>query len=166
MAEQTLKLTMAQLRAGVKLDTGSTYVIEVADGDQRICVADYTGQPLADMPYFLEISGSEPVQGVTDGDGWTETFDASSATSGRLVVGDQIYQLTFVDLVGSAPADVQSLLNGTGWEAGPLDGDIGQQTRSALVAFQRSSTLDCTGEADDATVAALRARMGLPGDAA
>jgi hypothetical protein len=165
MPEQKQRLTRSQLRAGVKLDAGFDHVIEVVDGNQRICIADHTGKALPNTPYCLEIGDETPQQGMTDAGGLTALFEAPSGTTGRLVVGDQMYRLTFAEEVGDAPTDVQSMLNGTGWQAGPLDGDIGEQTRTALRAFQRSANLERTGEADDDTVAALRSRMGLSGDA-
>ena len=151
----------ATVHAGKTTEVSMT-LNEAGSIRQRICVADHGGRPLANLPYCLELAGRATVHGTTNTNGWIEEFDATGVTSGRLVAGDEIYELKFVQAVGNAPTHIQSMLNGTGWAAGPLDGDIGQQTRSALYAFQRSANLDPNGEADDSTVAALRRRMELP----
>ena len=51
----------------------------------------------------------------------------------------------------------QSRLTAHGFPCGPIDGVIGSGTRAALRAFQATRALPITGQADDATVAALKA---------
>ncbi len=59
----------------------------------------------------------------------------------------------------------QSRLTAHGFPCGPIDGVIGSGTRAALRAFQATRALPITGQADDATVAALKAPSSrLPGD--
>ena len=52
---------------------------------------------------------------------------------------------------------IQRALNAAGYNAGPVDGQIGPRTRSALEAFQRSKRL-VVGEPDQATLEALGVR--------
>lgn len=51
---------------------------------------------------------------------------------------------------------LQSRLTAHGYPCGPIDGDIGDKSLAALRTFQRSRKLPVTGEADAATVEALR----------
>jgi len=62
---------------------------------------------------------------------------------------------------------LQTRLREHGYSPGPIDGAVGPKTRAALQAFQRGRGLAATGEADAATVTALRAApldavTGLP----
>lgn len=68
---------------------------------------------------------------------------------------------------GSAPApqydsatmrDVQAALNAKGYNAGPVDGQLGASTRDAIRRFQLASGLPQTGEPDRQTLAALGVR--------
>ncbi len=56
--------------------------------------------------------------------------------------------------------DAQRLLNGFGFDAGPVDGLYGPKTRAGLTAFQRAVGLPTTGRLDQATIAALRSYDG------
>lgn len=58
----------------------------------------------------------------------------------------------------AAPALVlraQQLLAGLGYDAGPADGDFGQQTREAIVAYQTDQGLEPTGAVDTRLIASL-----------
>jgi hypothetical protein len=132
-----------------------------AAASSRLQIADHLGNPRAGVAYRLELSTGEVLQGSTGRDGWTESIAGKKAASARLFVEDQVYAISFVDRVGSAAADVQSMLNTAGFDAGPLDGDVGPQTRAALAAYQRSTGLPITSKPDDATIAHLRERIGL-----
>lgn len=50
---------------------------------------------------------------------------------------------------------VQARLNSLGFKAGPVDGLMGKQTRTALVGFQQKHNLETNGKADQKTKAAL-----------
>lgn len=56
---------------------------------------------------------------------------------------------------------LQSRLTAHGYACGPIDGVLGNITIAALKAFQAGLGLDPTGQADAATVAALRVSSGL-----
>ncbi len=53
---------------------------------------------------------------------------------------------------------VQQTLNNMGYNAGPVDGQLGPTTRDALTRFQQAQNLPQTGEPDAKTLAAL----GIP----
>jgi phage tail tape-measure protein len=53
---------------------------------------------------------------------------------------------------------VQQTLNNMGYNAGPVDGQLGPNTRDALMRFQQAQGLPQTGEPDSQTLAAL----GIP----
>lgn len=57
---------------------------------------------------------------------------------------------------------LQSRLTAHGYACGPIDGDIGDLTLSAVRAFQVARGLPVTGEADAATVEALKRSAGNP----
>ena len=50
---------------------------------------------------------------------------------------------------------VQQALNDQGYNAGPVDGEMGPNTRDALLSFQQAQGLRQTGEPDSRTLAAL-----------
>ncbi len=126
----------------------------------RVRIADFQGRPLADVPYHLKPSRGPVREGRTDSEGWTRIFDPVGVTSALLTTGDQTYELQLKD---EAPSDstsaAQSLLNAGGFEAGPIDGELGAQTRAALVAFQRVAGLEVTGEPDHPTLMHLKTRL-------
>ena len=77
-------------------------------------------------------------------DAWTE----SSETTASVETFD----------VRRAVSDLQRLLNEHGYDAGPVDGVIGQKTRDAIIAFQRDEGLEPNGEVNQALIERL-----LPG---
>ncbi|WP_370125544.1 peptidoglycan-binding protein [Sinorhizobium fredii] len=52
-------------------------------------------------------------------------------------------------------AEVQRILNELGYSAGPVDGEMGSQTRRAIIDFQRNTGLRQTGRPDSALLGAL-----------
>lgn len=57
---------------------------------------------------------------------------------------------------------VQQALNDKGYDAGPVDGNWGSKTQSAVENFQQSQGMQATGQLDQQTLAAL----GISGGAA
>lgn len=53
----------------------------------------------------------------------------------------------------------QRLLRGLGYYNGPLDGDYGPRTRSAILAFEQSQGMDATGNVSPALLDRLRASI-------
>ncbi|MDE2999869.1 MAG: peptidoglycan-binding domain-containing protein [Gemmatimonadota bacterium] len=56
--------------------------------------------------------------------------------------------------------EVQTILNGLGYETGPVDGELNDATREALRKFQADAGLEATGELTMLTVIELRNRWG------
>ncbi len=56
---------------------------------------------------------------------------------------------------GDVIARVQTELQRLGYDPGPVDGDFGPGTRSAIIAFQQDNGLPRTGEIDENTLSAL-----------
>lgn len=56
-----------------------------------------------------------------------------------------------------AVANIQAILNDNGYDAGPVDGLMGQKTRDAIIAFQRDNGLPATGNVDQTLVESLLA---------
>lgn len=57
--------------------------------------------------------------------------------------------------MNKAIANIQVILNKNGYEAGPIDGVMGEKTRAAIAAFQKDNGMKPTGQIDDALVHAL-----------
>jgi hypothetical protein len=117
------------------------------------------------------------IEGVVDGCracdliGSAVTFlEVGPATGGRLVyrpigvlVGpreDTVDQMT-ADLFFRNSDSLQVWLNSLGYEAGPMDGQPGQQTRQALIEMQADYCLASTGRLDSATAETLLTADGF-----
>jgi hypothetical protein len=100
------------------------------------------------------VQGRGDQTGTTDGDGVLRVFIPPDASSGKLTIGpdEQVYELDFGKL---QPIDtiegVQARLNNLGYPCGPANGEMNDETRTALERFQRRFLLEPTGEIDDAT---------------
>lgn len=119
-------------------------------------------EPRADEPYEL-IFDEETITGTTDGDGWVDQPIPAAATKGKLSLmdGEEIYELRLGHLdPHDSPSGVQQRLRALGFYFGAVDEDVGPQTQAALRRFQTKQSLDVTGEADDATMNALRDAYG------
>jgi localization factor PodJL len=62
-----------------------------------------------------------------------------------------------VDMM-QAVRNIQLILNKNGYDAGGADGVMGQKTKAAIAAFQKSNGMDATGEVDKQLVQALLAK--------
>ena len=116
----------------------------------------HLGKPRKFEDFRLEIDGRIK-KGKTDGDGWIEIPIPPDAQQGRLIMGDEEYQL---DMGHLDPADsikgAQQRLRNLGYYGGPIDGQESDLTTGALALFQREQGLETTGKLDSATQDALR----------
>jgi N-acetylmuramoyl-L-alanine amidase len=128
---------------------------------------DY-GYPFAEVPYELEVQGKK-ISGVTDANGRLCERVPPTAREGKLTVwlnpNDPESQLTWTlrighlnpitDAEGKATGDltgVQARLNNLGFDAGPVTGQMNDQTRAAIQEFQEYiGHENPTGELDDET---------------
>ena len=111
-------------------------------------------EPRANQQYTLAIDGQLTLQGTTDDQGMVEEGIPPGANQGKLTIGPDRFEVTIQfgmlppieELVG-----VQTRLNNLGYDCGPPDGVMNEQTRRALRRFQKRFALPVTGKADKAT---------------
>ncbi|MFH1746446.1 MAG: peptidoglycan-binding domain-containing protein [Planctomycetota bacterium] len=118
------------------------------------------GRPRANLPYVLEIDG-EQHSGTTDAEGKIDERIPGSAQRAELRVGEgedqDIYDLQLGELDPiTTNTGVQARLNHLGFNAGPVDGEIGEQTQAAIAEFQDSRQMTVTGNPDGQTRQRLR----------
>ncbi|WP_306120018.1 MULTISPECIES: peptidoglycan-binding protein [unclassified Roseitalea] len=89
---------------------------------------------------------------VTVPDAWRTDAQRTAAT-GELSDDD----------MRQAIRNIQAILNSNGFDAGPVDGIMGQRTRNAIMAFQRQNGMQPTGTVDQALVQKLIAINGASG---
>lgn len=122
-------------------------------------------QPRGNLPYTLEVDG-EQRSGTTDADGKIDERIPGDARRATLTVGDEEHgQEEFdLDLGGLDPVEsmsgVQARLNHLGFDCGRVDGQLGEQTRQALIDFQKSKGLSETGQPDEQTKQQLKEEHG------
>ncbi len=126
----------------------------------RIRIEDEEGKPIADAPYVITIDHAHR-SGKTDADGWVIESIPPDAKHGTLVVGqpgeEQEHELTLGDLDPIEElTGVQARLRNLGYDC-PVDGELGEETREALVRFQQERSLEETGKPDGRTREALQA---------
>jgi hypothetical protein len=118
----------------------------------RLLLRDDGGNPLANVPFELQLSGMHPVKDKTNGEGLIEVpIEAKTGGGVLLVMGERLsVELGELDPVERVRG-VQQRLNNLGYGAGPVDGIAGPLTRRALYAFQFDCGLETSGKMDDAT---------------
>jgi hypothetical protein len=121
------------------------------------------GQARADEPFELVVDGGDTITGTTDGEGWIDQPIPAEATRATLKLRDGLEQ--HVLEIGhldphDAPTGIQQRLRSLGYYFGAVDGEHGGVTAAALRRFQTAKGLDVSGQADDATVGALRDAYG------
>ena len=152
----------------VETDTVKTFKLSVGPLRLRVRLTRH-GEPRAGEAYRLEYDQGSEFEGETDGDGFVDQPLPISATSAilRMVSSEgegeeqEQYELALGHL---DPHDelsgVQGRLRGLGHYFGEVDGELGPKTRAALRRFQAAKGLAVNGEADAATIAALRDAFG------
>lgn len=131
----------------------------------RIRFLRHDDTPRAGLPYLLSVETRDhqqlaDIRGETDAGGFVDAPIPPGATFAEIVLGrppgHEVHQfnLGYVDPVDSI-SGWQARLNNLGYRCGAEDGILGERTREAISAFQRSRKLPETGKMDDATKAAL-----------
>lgn len=121
-------------------------------------------EPLRNSPYVLTVDGKKQ-EGVTDAEGWIEVELPGNAHSGELVITCEGQEYRFMLNLGqmepiSEVIGVQKRLKNLGFPPGPIDGKMGPKTRSAIAQFQKSQSMEATGELDEATRQKLQKAHG------
>lgn len=118
----------------------------------RVRILDETREPIANAPFTLDIEGERVLEDSTGDDGLFAVEVPAGARSGSLhVLGESVdLNIGHLDPV-SVTRGLQQRLNNLALNAGPVDGIMGERTRSAIAAFQSQEGLDRTGSPDDET---------------
>jgi hypothetical protein len=147
----------------VSTDTVAHFKLNVGSVKLRLRLTRHN-QARADEAFELMIDGAAaPITGTTDGDGWIDQAIPADATRATLKLRDGVesYTLNLGHLdPHDSPAGIQQRLRSLGFYFGRVDGEIGDVTAAALRRFQTAKDLGVSGEADDATVSALRDAYG------
>ena len=110
------------------------------------------------VKYVLSIAGQE-YSGVLDSKGIAYIEPDAVSSDGRFSIwpfGETAEPIVWQVMVAQAlPIDsisgIQSRLNNMGFDAGPIDGELGKRARLALRRFQWRYKLAITGEPNDQT---------------
>lgn len=119
----------------------------------RLAMKDDEGNPIAGIPFELQMTGHATASGKTKADGLIEIPIPAHVREGTLRFLGEIFAVHFgmLDPVWRVKG-IQARLNNLGFNAGAVDGIVGARTRKAIYAFQRAhADLQATGEIDDAT---------------
>lgn len=156
----------------VETDTLKTFKLSVGPLRLRVRLTRH-GKPRSGEGYELEYDQGSKFDGETDDDGFVDQplpIGAKSAILRMLPEAEEgeepdqepeEYELVLGHLdPHDEPSGVQGRLRGLGYYFGEVDGDVGPQTRAALQRFQKVEGLAVTGEADEATITALRDAYG------
>jgi len=108
-------------------------------------------KPRKNADYVLKIDDKPSIKGKTNSQGVIEEKVSAKSRKARLIFldSDETYwmQIGFLD-----PADtvsgIQGRLTNLGYGPGPIDGDMGAQTRSAVRRFQKDNKLDLISDED------------------
>jgi N-acetylmuramoyl-L-alanine amidase len=137
-----------------KLDLPDTTMLKIVVRNER-------DEPLASMPYTLTLDTHLVRKGTTDGNGLLQEEIPVTAKEGVLEVHG--YRLP-VHISHLDPIDettgVQGRLHNLGYDAGPIDGSLSDQTMEALRAFQQDNGLTVNGQADGPTKSKLQEKYG------
>jgi len=126
----------------------------------RLVLLDRENQPRAKISYVLTIDGVV-CEGFTDGRGELRQPIPPNAMKGTLLIRDEREEeevellLGWVDPVTEV-SGIQARLSNLGFNCGPVDGNLGPRTQSAIAQFQRQNDLQPSGEPDEATRKLLR----------
>lgn len=121
-------------------------------------IQDELGEPRAGLKYTLTVDGKK-TQGVVPDDGLISEVIQPQAKQANITLetGEQwVLNLGYINPVDYT-SGVQARLKNLGYYRGDLTGQLDEDTRKALRRFQRERGLAETGEADEASRAALEA---------
>jgi hypothetical protein len=146
----------------VDTDTLKTFQLSVGPIRLRVRLTRH-GEARPGEAYTLELDDGVTIEGETDDEGWLDEPISITATSAKLSLreGKEVHELKLGHLdPHDEPTGIQARLRGLGFYFGEVEGEIGPKTRAALRRFQKANDLGVTGEADDATISALRDAYG------
>jgi hypothetical protein len=129
----------------------------------KIRFLDETDRPLASKRYVLTVDGTIS-EGKTNSEGFLLVSIAPNAKKAQLVLFDgEVEQIYDFQLGHLAPVDellgVQMRLLHLGYYC-ETDGEMGENTKNSILAFQKDSQLELTGELNEATKQMLVLKYG------
>ena len=128
----------------------------------RMILRDEEDKPRANEPYVLNIDGHF-FDGTTGDDGMVDHPISPGARRAILRMGGEqeeySFDLGYVDPLAEING-VQARLNNLGFDCGPVDGVLNDQTREAIQGFQQKHNLKVTGEMDRPTLDKLEKVYG------
>lgn len=137
------------------VDARHTFNISRPKAWLRLAVKDAAGEAFSGKKYELAVAG-KTTSGKLPADGVIEQAVAIDVTEGKLTVwmDETVTQVWELKIGYMDPADevsgVQARLNNLGFDCGEPDGELDDDTKSAIRAFQVLTGLEATGEIDDA----------------
>lgn len=142
------------------------FVVRTSSRRLRIVLLDYDRAPLRDDAYTLWLNDAPIAEDTTDADGRLD--HAIPLGASQLVLECSIGNFTLnvgalnplEDVPDSGVSGAQARLNNLGFDAGPVDGNLGPKTADALRRFQDLHGLQVNGALDAPTKAALKQAHG------
>jgi N-acetylmuramoyl-L-alanine amidase len=124
-----------------------------ASNTLQVTLLDFEGNPLANRAVTLVIDG-ESRRVTTDGSGRLDQPIPPHLTHAHLTIGERTITLAvgrlnpMDDVDDDGVSGVQGRLANLGYYGGPIDGALGDETRDAIRAFQRTHELVESGAID------------------
>lgn len=146
------------------VDQLSQYVKKTPKAQVKLRLLDLKRQPRAGVDYTATVDGVIS-SGTSDGDGYITVLTPPNARQLKLKVteGTKTDEYTLplgaIDPIGEV-SGVQQRLTNLGYSCGSEQGTAGEQTQSAIRAFQKEMNMNTTGELDDATRQKLKQMHG------
>jgi peptidoglycan hydrolase-like protein with peptidoglycan-binding domain/ABC-type branched-subunit amino acid transport system substrate-binding protein len=132
-----------------------------------ICTTYATCRELLAAGEDIDYDGpSGPIEFLDDGEPGGGRFITSRSVDGNLdIVADLRIDLEelrdrVAPRVASFVGDIQIALTELGYYTGPIDGQMNDEFRAAIAAFQTDAGLEATGELDAATIQAIQDALG------
>ena len=142
-------------------DQGHTYKVKGVPAKLKLRFLR-NDKPRANERYVLEIDGKS-TDGTTDGDGGLEASIPPDAKQGKLTFvsngEEHILDLGHLDPIDT-PSGIQARLHNMGFYKGEINGTMDDLTKGAIAGFQKSKSLDQTGNMDSKTTSALKDAFG------
>ena len=143
--------------------TGQThrFVFKRPKHELRVKVLGQDGEPLRQQPFLVE-GGGEIHEGTTDGEGLVVQPLPMQLDSVTLHVGERQWTLQvgglnpLEDTADNGISGVQARLLNLGFDPGPVNGVLSEQTRQALCSFEVLHGLSVTGQPQGRTLEKLK----------
>lgn len=158
--------------AKFKVATNQKHVFKLKARKEKLILnlLDASDESLVNKPYKLEAEGENPMEDKTDDQGMLETELPTYVKQAKLTVwmADNKEEILFDCILKIGHLDpieknqgVQARLNNLGFDCGKEDGVVGDNTKTALIAFQEKNEIDENGEIGSLTRNKLKELYGV-----